>query len=375
MEGLNNALLSIIPDVRKGVMTSDRPKEEASRLGQPEVQANGKKTGPYGEQNIGGNGGGVMAKLSQYPTLQSNDPLSALNMPAFPLEPALHSTELDANRKLPYQRYVAPMASGVPMKLKKGQILFTHRTNTGASPIRRVHTFADTTKLGYGNPPSYTVDVVTLNYIILKEQLQMYLERDRNNNYRNLDPTYFLKDWRLDGIAEKDSVPASSMNLYEKVIVIKASQVECQNYFGGKYKTGDEVYLMLKKYDWVENKDLDRIYQDCPGLSFGQYANNISFKPYQFGAYTTSDLQADPLARQYVDDLSGLTRYDGLPICVGKVWAEPRFHSVRNGSYGKDDGGKSTNGHALRNPNVGISSETVTNLVIIMNSDGGENPF
>lgn len=372
--GLQGALSSIIPDIRKGLITSDRPAQEGSRLAQTEVNTNGKQTGPFGEVNYGGNGIGALSKLSQYPTLQSNDPLSAINMKPFALDSPLHNTELDANRRLPYSRCVAPMASGVPMKLRKTQIVFTHRTSTGANPIRRNFPFADTTSLGYGTPPTYSVDVVTLNWILMREQLKMYLDRDKNNKYQELDPLFFLKDWRFDGIVEKDSVSASSMNLYQRVNLIKGGQVECQNFWGGDYQTGDDLYLICKKYDDVTNKELDEIHEKCPGLGFPRYAEKIRFRPYQLGPYVTSSGEINPLARQYLDDMTETTRYDGLPIRLGTVFAEPRFHSRRNGSYGKHIDGRAVLGHALRNSEEGISSETVTNMVILLNCDGGERP-
>lgn len=387
MENLNSALASVIPDVRKGVFQYERPRQAAEKMATNESSVNGKKTGPYGQASIGRDGvGGELAKLSQFPTLQVNNPYTAdNNMTPFSMTPSLPNTELDANRAIPYQRLVAPMASGVPMVLKKGQIVFTNRNNTGARGVRshsNMHApFANITELGYGNSPTWTVDIVTLNYIILKEQLEMYLDmkKGKNDNYKRLDPTYFIKDWRVDGIVTKDSVPASSMNLYQKCIIMKRSQVECQNYWGGDYETGDELYLIIKKYEAIKNDDLDRIYEDCQGLGFRRYPEDISnFRPYQFGAFTAKELQTDPLARQYKDDNPdhpGLTRYDGLPIHIGRVWAEPRFHSRKNGSYGKDYDGLKTSGHALRNPKEGISSETMTNLVIIMNSDDGVNPF
>lgn len=372
--GLQGALASIIPDIRKGVVTSNNPEQEGSRLAQTEANTNGKKTGPFGEVTYGGNGIGVLSKLSQYPKLQSNNPLSALNMRPFSLDPILHNTEQDANRKLVYSRCVAPMASGIPMKLKKTQIVFTHRTSTGANPVRRCYPFADTNSLGYGTPPTYSVDLVTLNWILLREQLKLYLEQDKNNKYQELDPLFFLKDWRIDGIVEKDSVPASSMNLYQRVNLVKAGQIECQNFWGGDYQTGDELYLIFKKYDWVTNTELDKIHETCPGLGFPRYAEKIRFRPYQFGPYVTSSGQVELKAREYYDEMSEITRYDGLPIYMGRVWAEPRFHSLRNGSYGKHIDGRSVLGHALRNPEEGISSETVTNLVILLNSNGGERP-
>ena len=175
-------------------------------------------------------------------------------------------------------------------------------------------------------------------------------------------------------MGEKDSVSATSLDLYQKVILIKASQVDTQNFWGGNYEPGDDVYLILKKCEAVGNEELEKIYNDCPGLGFTRYAQNVRFWPYQFCAYVTSEPQVNPEARQYLDD-NGNKRYDGLAMHIGKVWAEPRYHSERNGSYGKNLGGNPLMGHALRNPNEGISSETVTMLTLILNSDGGENPF
>ena len=240
MENLNSALSSVIPDVRKGVFQYDRARQGAEKMARNESDVNGKKTGPYGESSIGSDGvGGPLSKLAQFPTLQVNNPYNSdTNMTPFSMEPSLPNTELDANRKIPYQRLVAPMASGVPVLLKKGQIVFTNRISTGARNVRshsNMHApFANITELGYGNTPTYTVPVTTLNYIILKEQLEMYLDwkSGKNDNYKYLDPTHFIKNWRVDGVVEKDSVPASSMNLYQKAIIVKRSQVECQNYWG-----------------------------------------------------------------------------------------------------------------------------------------------
>lgn len=333
------------------------------------------KPTPYGIYNGGGGGdGGPMARITQFPALQAQNPLSYANGNKQRWDETIPTSEPLVNTPHPVKRKVRPLLrdNGYP-KVTKGEFVFIKQKSALVNDY-----MTRLAQSGQGDEPVTLISLAQFNDVILRKQIEM-VSKGKRDEFDRLAPIDFLADWRLDGIVQEDggattwggqNSMAESPNKYYYVGVITKGQVECKSFWGGKLKSGDRLYIILKKDEWVSEYTLKNRFNGSNGISLKEYGgNSLKLRPYQFGFYAITDGTGQlPMDATTYENEYGEKRYDGLAIFLGTVLHEPRLNPRNSNSFHPDN-----NFHPHTNANQGLSDSIVTDLVIIYNSDGGAN--